>query len=70
MPAENFNVGQCQDHGYYTLLSKDGVAMTETFTSGWGQGTKYQAAASLVRAVREQKGFAAVHLIEFVCRSG
>jgi len=39
---QNFNVGQCQDHGYYTLLSKDGVAMTETFTSGWGQGTKYQ----------------------------
>jgi len=37
-----FNVGSCLDHGFYTLLSKDGKAMTETFTSGWGQGTQYQ----------------------------
>jgi len=40
--TNSFNIGTCKDHGFYTLLSSGGQALEETFTSGWGQGTKYR----------------------------
>lgn len=39
---EYFNIGQCQDHGFYTLLSENGKPLVEQFTSGWGKGSSYQ----------------------------
>jgi len=35
-----FNLGQCQDHGFYSLVTKDGKAVLKSFTSGPANGVE------------------------------
>jgi len=42
MCNQKLNIGTCVSQGFFTLLSKNGAKLTETFTSGWGKGTQYE----------------------------